>query len=77
MAIKAGNMIIGGKEPSPKPPKKKTFNSFEDLKTSVEKKITEEPAPVEKYKIREEGELIIKLNTKSDYINDVLDLDRN
>jgi hypothetical protein len=60
MTLKAGNINV------------ETKTDPEDLSIPV---VTDEPMENDKYVIRIEGELIVNVNRKSDYLRDVLDLD--
>ena len=60
MTLKAGNINV------------ETKTDPEDLSIPV---VTDEPIENDKYVIRVEGELIVNVNKKSDYLRDVLDLD--
>jgi len=76
MALKAGNIIVGTRtEP------RATSNqelSFHDIRTNLkiqEPVVIAELVKSDKYVIRIEGELIVNVNRKSDYLRDVLNLD--
>jgi len=62
MALKAGNIIVETKA-DPEDP------SIQELS------LIAEPVKNDKYVIRIEGELIVNVNRKSDYLRDALDLD--
>ena len=76
MALKAGNIIVGTKADLEDPSIQEL--SFHVIRANLkmqEPSIVEEPVKSDKYVIRTEGELIVNINTKSDYLRDVLDLD--
>ena len=76
MALKAGNIIVGTKADLEDPSIQEL--SFHVIRANLkmqEPAIVEEPVKSDKYVIRTEGELIVNINTKSDYLRDVLDLD--
>jgi hypothetical protein len=83
MALKASNINVGLRvEPEKVPPKQESIGALKATNITILKKdeptfVAPEPEPVkpEKYIIKQDGELIVNLNTKSDYLRDVLDLD--
>jgi hypothetical protein len=83
MAIKANNINVGKKvEPEKAPPNNNTIGGIKAANIIVLKKeeptlnvVKSEPVIPEKYIVRKDGDLIMNLNTKSDYLRDVLDLD--
>lgn len=85
MAIKFGNMVVKSKEEPKKAPSKPITTTPSNIKVN-KLVIKNEPPPEpkkpeikvpEKYIVKEEGELITKLNTKSPYMRDIFDLDQN
>lgn len=79
MALKAGNINVGLKvEPEKALPSHESAGSFHSIRANLkvqEPTVIPEPVESDKYVIRKEGELIVSLNTKSDYLKDALDLD--
>lgn len=79
MALKAGNIIVGPKvEPNRAPPTHELAGSFHAIRSNLkmqEPEVVSDPVENDRYIIRKDGELIVNLNTKSDYLRDVLDLD--
>jgi len=76
MALKAGNIIVGTKT-DPRDPSIQEL-SFHDIRTNIkmqEPVVITELVRSDKYVIRIEGELIVNVNRKSDYLRDVLNLD--
>jgi hypothetical protein len=76
MALKAGNIIVGTKK-DPEDPSIQEL-SFHDIRTNIkmqEPVVIAELVRSDKYVIRIEGELIVNINRKSDYLRDALDLD--
>jgi len=76
MALKAGNIIVGTRA-DPEDPSNQEL-SFHDIRTNIkmqEPVVIAEPVKNDKYVIRIEGELIVNVNRKSDYLRDALDLD--
>lgn len=82
--IKAGNIVVGKKEEPKKNLSKKRTNVKPSnkikagnivVKNKPQQKI--ENKPVEKYSILKEGDLVMKINNKSDYLRDSLNLDQN
>ena len=76
MALKAGNIIVGTKT-DPQDPSIQEL-SFYDIRTNLkmqEPVVIAELVRSDKYVIRIEGELIVNINKKSDYLRDALDLD--
>ena len=73
MALKAGNIIVGLKAESERAlPNHESAVSFHSISDNLK---MQEPVESERYVIRKEGELIVNLNKKSDYLRDALDLD--
>jgi hypothetical protein len=83
MPIKAANIILKPSEPVANNSSVigpiKASNFIVGGKIINDKELTTKNNQVvsEKYKIKTEGELIMSLNSKSDYLNDILDLDQN
>jgi hypothetical protein len=79
MALKAGNIIVGLKAESERTlPNHESAVSFHSIRANLkmqEPAMIPEPVESERYVIRKEGELIVNLNKKSNYLRDALDLD--
>jgi hypothetical protein len=77
--ISAKNINIVGDKPIEEKTNPVVLNGFSTKSFVVENKpqptIKKEPVIPEKYIVRKDGDLIMNLNTKSDYLRDVLDLD--
>lgn len=82
MPINANQIIVGKKKEPVKAPRK--VSSSIKAKNIVvinkppkqEKKVVETTPTTQKYKTIENGDLIRKINTKSDYMRDVFNLDK-
>jgi hypothetical protein len=73
MALKAGDIIVDLKAESEKAlPNHDSDGSFHSISDNLK---MQEPVESDRYVIRKEGELIVNLNKKSDYLRDALDLD--
>lgn len=73
MALKTGDIIVDLKAESEKAlPNHDSDESFHPISDNLK---MQEPVESDRYVIRKEGELIVNLNTKSDYLRDALDLD--
>ena len=85
MAIKFGNIVVKGKEEPSKTPSKPITTTPSNIKANkIVIKNNPSPKPNKpeikipvKYIVKEEGELITKLNAKSPYMRDIFDLDQN
>ena len=79
MALKVNNIIVGLKvEPEKALPNHELVGSFNSIRNNLkmqEPTAKYEPVKNDKYVIRTEGELIVNVNRKSDYLKDALDLD--